>query len=387
MSVRLSARQPGVRWAVALIVLSAALAATPINWPLADFAEYWNAGRLMLDGGNPYDPAGIASRTSGYNPPWTLVLALPFATLKYGVARSIWLPLQILIMLWSASRLWVLYGGAPRHATRACYLALLWMPTIVALHLGQVSPVILLGLVGFLWSLDHQRDVAAGACLSLTAVKPQIVALVWVAFALWVIANRRWRVLAGAAICIVGASLAAVWINPKVFAQYQYLMAAVPPTSEFESPNLATMLRVMIGTDRSWPQYIPTCIGVVGVALLWHRRRRAWDWSRELPALVLFSCLVTAYGGWAFDLVVLLIPIIATAVAVVRSGRTSLVVSGAGAFLAVSLVAFAMHQARVSQAAFVWMTPAVFLFTAGLARAGRAAEDARSDLVPSERPS
>jgi hypothetical protein len=360
------------------------LAATPINWPLADFAEYWTGGRAMLDGGNPYDPAGLASRTTGYNPPWTLILSMPFATLPYGLARSIWLPLQILIVLWSASRLWVLYGGAPRHATRACCLALLWMPTIVALHLGQVSPVILLGLVAFLWSLDRQRDVAAGACLSLTAVKPQIVALVWVAFALWVMANRRWHVLAGAAVCIVGASLAAVWNNPNVFVQYQYLMTTAPPALEFESPNLATVLRLMIGTDRSWPQYLPTCVGIVGVALLWHRRRRTWEWSRQLPALVLFSCLVTAYGGWAFDLVVLLIPIIATAVTLVRSGRTSLVVWGAAAFLAVSLVAFAMHQARVSQAAFVWMTPAVLLFTAGLARAARGAEGGWPDRIPSE---
>jgi hypothetical protein len=90
---------------------------------------------------------------------------------------------------------------------------------------------------------------------------------------------------------------------------------------------------------------------------------------------VLFSCLLTAYGGWAFDLVVLLIPIIATAVTVVRSGRMSLVVCSESAFLAVSLVAFAMHQARVPQAGFVWMTPAVLLISAALVRAaGGAAE-------------
>jgi len=146
-------------------------------------------------------------------------------------------------------------------------------------------------------------------------------------------------------------------------------MANAPPTLEFESPNLATVLRVMIAPDRSWPQFIPTCVGVVGVALLWHRRRRTWEWSRELPALVLFSCLLTAYGGWAFDLVVLLIPIIATAVTVVRSGRMSLVLCGESAFLAVSFVAFAMHQARIPQAGFVWMTPAVLLLSAALVRA------------------
>jgi len=387
-SLRFNPGQPSVKWAVALIVLSAALAATPINWPLSDFAEYWAAGRIMNAGGNPYDPGAMLREQTAiglkqpqpimmYNPPWTLVLAMPPAVMTFGLARSIWLPLQILIVLWCASRLWVLYGGAPEHATRACYLGLLWMPTVIALNLGQVSPIVLLGLVGFLWSLEHRRDVAAGACLSLTAVKPQIVTLVWVALILWVIADRRWRVLAGAAGCVAGASLAVASFNPNVFVQYRYLMANAPPTLEFESPNLATVLRVMIGTDRSWPQFIPTCLGVVGVALLWNRRRRTWEWSSELPALVLFSCLLTAYGGWAFDLVVLLVPIVATAVAVVRTGRRSLVVYGGSAFLAVSLTAFAMHQAHVPQAGFVWMTPAVLLFSAALARAaGRTATNA-----------
>jgi hypothetical protein len=383
--LRFNARQLRARLAIALIVLVATLAATAIHWPLADFAEYWAAGRLMNAGGNPYDPGAMlreqteigleqAQPIMMYNPPWTLVLAMPPATLRFRLARSIWLSLQILTVLWCASRLWVLYGGAPRHVIRACYLALLWMPTMVAINLGQVSSVVLLGLVGFLWSLDNRQDVAAGACLSLTMVKPQIVALVWVALVLWAVANRRWKVLAGAAASIAGASLTAAWMNPNVFVQYRRLMATAPPTLEFESPNLATVLRVMIGTDRSWPQFIPTCVGVVGVVLLWHRRRKTWEWSRELPLLVLLSCLLTAYGGWAFDLVVLLVPVIATAVTVVRSGRRSLVVCGASAFLAVSLVAFVMHQARVPQAGFVWMTPAVFLLSAGLARAAGGAE-------------
>jgi hypothetical protein len=244
------------------------------------------------------------------------------------------------------------------------------MPTIISLSLGQLSPILLLGLVAFLWSLENRRDFVAGTALSLTAVKPQMVALVWVALALWVVANRRWRVMAGAAASLAAASVAVAWINPNVFGQYQHLMATAPPTLAFESPNIATILRLMIGTDGSWPQFIPTALGAVGVVLLWFRRGGTWEWSRELPALVLFSCLLTSYGGWAFDLIVLLIPIVAVAVTIVGSDRRDLVYWGATGFLAISGVAFAMHQARVPQAAFVWMTPAVLLLVTFLRRAG-----------------
>jgi hypothetical protein len=242
------------------------------------------------------------------------------------------------------------------------------MPTIMALNLGQASPLLLLGLVGFLWSLDAGRDTAAGAYLALTAVKPQIVALIWVAVILWAVANRRWRVIAAACACIAAASLAVALRHPAVFMEYRHLMVSASPTLEFESPNLATVVRVMVGTDRTWPQFIPTFAGILAVGVLWQQRRLTWDWRRELPTLVLLSCLLTAYGGWPFDLIVLLIPIVATAAKIVRSGHRPLIAGGATAFAAVSVVALALHQARVPQITFLWMTPAVLLLSYGLSR-------------------
>ena len=365
-----------------LIVLAIVLAAANIRWPLEDFVEYWAAGRLSAAGANPYDPAAVleAQRHIGwtepapvmmYNPPWTLALAMPMGAVEFRLGRSIWLPLQLFLAMWCASRLWILYGGAPARITRAWFLALLWSPTLLALRFGQLSPVILLGLVGFLWCVVHRRDFAAGAFLTLTAVKPQLVALVWVPFILWVYADRKWKVLAGAATCLVGATLAAMSTNPRVFAQYFDLMASAPPMLTFESPNIATILRVLSGTRRTWPQYVPTALGAVAVVWLWVRRRNAWDWRRYLPGLVIISCLLTSYGGWAFDLVVLLVPIVSLAAILSRASRTSLAVAGGVTFLAVSALAFGMHAARVPQAGFVWMTPVVAVTWWPLRRAVR----------------
>jgi len=371
-----------------LALFSLLLASAPVQWPLEDFAEYWAAGRLNAAGRNPYDPAAmlreqeqIGWRQPGpvmmYNPPWTLALAMPLGALEFQIARSIWLPTQILITLWCASRLWILYGGAPRYLTAVLVLALLWAPTPIALRMGQVSPVVLLGLVGFLWWWSRRHDVAAGIFFALTAVKPQLVALVWVPFFLWAVVDRRWKVLVGAAACIVGASVVALSTNPGVFMQYQHLMALAPPTLEFESPNIATIVRRATGTAGSWPQFVPTCLGAAAVGVIWYRRRATWDWRRQLPGLVLVSCLLTSYGGWAFDLVVLLVPIIATAAIVVRSGSKSRVAVGGAVFLAVSSLTFAMHEAHVRQAAFLWMTPAVAIVSWALAR------NSAQDSVPS----
>jgi hypothetical protein len=365
--------------AAALVVAALGLAAASIQWPLDDFAEYWAAGRLNAAGRNPYDPAAMLQeqRRIGwqppdpdmmYNPPWTLALAMPMGALRFEVARSIWLPAQIFITLWCASTLWSLYGGSRRYTARACCLALLWMPTIVALRMGQLSPIILLGLIGFLRALSSRRDFAAGVFFALTAVKPQLVALVWVPFLLWTIVDRHWRVLAGAAASIVGAELVAMWPNPGVLGEYRHLIASAPPTLAFESPNIATIFRVAIGAAGSWPQFVPMCLGAVAVGLMWYRERAGWDWARRLPGLALVSCLLTPYGGWAFDLVVLLIPVVATAAIVAGSGRRGLVAAGAAAFAGVSGLAFAMHAAQVPQSTFLWMTPAVAVLSYGLQR-------------------
>ena len=370
---------------VTLIALSAILTVADVRWPLEDFVEYWAAGRLNAAGVNPYDPTallheqaqvGWSDRTPDmmYNPPWALAIAMPIGALDFQAARSIWLSVQILITLWCASQLWTLYGGASNRSTLAWSLALLWFPTMVAGRLGQISTVILLGLVGFLVCVSARRDLAAGMFFAMTAVKPQLVALVWVPVMLWALADRRFKVLAGVAVALLGASLAALAANPAVFAQYLHLMTSAPPQLSFESPNVATVLRVALRTQGTWPQYVPMLVGAAGVAVLWYRRRATWEWHREMPGLVLLSCLLTSYGGWTCDLVVLLVPIVSLAVAVERSGRASLWVGAGAAFAAVSALGLALHQLQVPQAAFIWMTPAVTIAWLALSRSAAPAE-------------
>src|SRR5262249_4718582 len=66
-----------------------------------DFLQVWAAGRLTLDGGNPYDgeqmfalqaanriPSGYASMM--WVPPWGLALAIPIGALPIDAAQVVW---------------------------------------------------------------------------------------------------------------------------------------------------------------------------------------------------------------------------------------------------------------------------------------------------------
>jgi hypothetical protein len=251
------------------------------------------------------------------------------------------------------------YGGDPRYTIRACCIALAWGPTVSAMNMGQVSIVILAGVAGFVQSFARRRDVAAGAWVAATLVKPQLLALVWVALLLWVVSERRWRVLGGIAVTVIAASLVALAPNPRVFAQYQDLMTAAPPSDTFEWPAISSILQVFTKGAGTWPQYLPTMAGVLITGGAWVRRRDAWDLVREFPWLITASLVVTAYGGWSFDLVLLLVPILAVGAALVRQGDTPALVVAALVFASMAAVTVAMMLKGVPQDLWIWVTPAV----------------------------
>ena len=90
------------------------------------FAQIWAAGRLILQGENPYNPQAIQNmknQISGidrhpqvvailYTPPWTMPLAAIYSLLPYLAGRLLWLLTSISILLLSAAVLWKLYGGS-----------------------------------------------------------------------------------------------------------------------------------------------------------------------------------------------------------------------------------------------------------------------------------
>ena len=149
-----------------------------------------------------------------------------------------------------------------------------------------------------------------------------------------------------------------------------HLMTSSRPTYAFESPNVATILRLAAGGSSDWPQDLPTALGAAFVALMWWRRREDWNWTQEFRWLVILSCLATSYGGWPFDLVVLVIPVVAEAARLVRVGSTLAITAGAVGVLVDHGGALALHAAHVPQALFIWMAPSVAI---GLLAFGRIA--------------
>jgi len=293
-----------------------------------NFVEYWAAGKLNLTGGNPYDPVQIKAmemqtgRLEGaplmmWNPPWTLTLVMPFGVFPYSVSRVLWLLLNIGIIFLGADWAWRFYEGPEKYCWVAWLVALSFGPSLRVLKIGQISPLLLLGIVGFLYFNEHQHGLWAGAAFFLIMVKPHLLYLVGLAVLFWAIDRRRWVVLLGSGLALFVTMGIAWGVNPALVNQYCYALAHYPP-EQWATPTLGAVLRALFGPERVWLQFIPAFLGSIWFVCYWRRHHATWVWREQLPLIILVSVPTSAYG-WTFDHAISLLALLPVALALLQA--------------------------------------------------------------------
>jgi len=322
------------------------------NGALCDFTAYWGAARVFLAHQNPYaaEPLLTVQRSVGwldadpiraYNPPWTLPLFAPFGFLSFPPANAIWLALSLAIELLSALALWIYFGGSPRTRWVAAAIALTFLPLGLTNHYGQITPLILAGLVAFLLLMRARRWFAAGASLLLVlGIKPHLFWLVAVAVLLWVIQQRRWRLLSGALLALAAAMAAVCLIDTPALHYFTNIYGRAMN----QVCGLGGGLRVLFGREHVWLQYVPCVPGAAWFFWYWSRHCRSWSWPEHLPLLLLVSFASSPYS-WSEDYVIALPVFIA--VATRGAWRSPLIVA---AWLIVQLLIFASPSKGIEAA-------------------------------------
>lgn len=356
---------------IAVGIASARLASVNLSTlGVDDFVEYWGAGRLTLTGGNPYSPDEllVLQREVGWdeamplmmwNPPPALTLVMPFGLLPYSLARVLWFLISFALVVVAADALWLMYGGAPKKRIWSPILAITFTPTIFVLLIGQIGVWVMVGIVGFLFFARQERWGAAGALLALTLIKPHVAYLVWGAVALWWLQKPRWWLVFGVVTTvIVGWSMAAL-VNLQVTAQYWEAVVNAPPLY-WRTMTWGIVLRLWLGLEKEWLQFIPSLFGAAWLLYWWAKRRDQWNWLEETPRLLLVSASTMAFG-WLFDLVVLL-PIVIQMGVWSSQERDRLVRFGVWVIYALlQLSVLWVNSLRFDAIYFVWFAPALLL--------------------------
>jgi len=296
-----------------------------------DFLEYWSAGQLLRQGKNPYDFDALLDieRSVGWpeeaplimwNPPWTLPLVLPLAFLPFNMAALLWFCINLAILFVCSAAAWRLFApeGFANRIGLAWMAAFVFMPAIFTLRMGQISSLILLGVVGFIFYTAKGRDILAGASLALAMVKPHVVYLLLVTLCWWTATRRRWGALLGLAAALAVLMAVVLCFSPRCVEHY--LQAMREPPLYWRTPTLGGVLRVLVGWEHRWLQFLPSAVLSLVTLFCLTQRAAKFEWRRAIGPILLISVPTAAYG-WSFDQIVLLIPYIQAIAWVVQHGR------------------------------------------------------------------
>lgn len=324
-------RSRPVRWAAGIAFLGA-LALLPslagvesVGSSPGDILAFWASARAVLDGLDPYDPAvlerilataGYEAAPEVYYPPWLFTVILWFGFLNAPAFAATWLFLS-LVALVVASHLTIRHfarsgpdtGGSPLARWMPYVFAVSFYPFLLALDLGQLTPVALLGFTGFLILRGRPEagsQVLAGVALVAAALKPHLIFLVLVDFVIVEARRRRWTMLGSFAAGVAVACIVPVFVEPAIYSHF--LGSDGSATFAWFTPTLGAWLEHLAGFESVVLQLTPTALAVGAAALVALTRPLDATRNHEDGRLMLLvvASLLTAPYLWSYDFMLLL---------------------------------------------------------------------------------
>ena len=225
-----------------------------------DFDTFWRSARGFWEGKNVY---ATGAELKNLNPPLWVLLISPFGLLEPLVAYRCFVLITLFVtvgyLAWMAGELrlrpaWAVVGTA---------MLLLSSPLLATLALGQIYPVLALGLVAA-WVTDRRgRLVVSGGVLGIVvALKPSLAPIL-----LWPVVRRRWKafgtaLVSGAVATLVGV----VVVGPEATLDWLRLLsdssAIIPYWDNASLPSAAARLF----TDNPYAQHVATWMWTIPVA-------------------------------------------------------------------------------------------------------------------------
>lgn len=359
-----------------LIVIASLIAYILIQGPSTigdkpdDFVGYWTAGKLIGSQENPYSQDNFININRGmgfdvivllpvYYPPTVLPILLPFGLISFPFSRFLWLLLSIIVIFLSGFWIWRIYAGPENKRWIVILCILTLAPSYFSLMEGQITFLILLGLVGFIYFVDERKWFLGGMLLTILTIKFQLVYLIWVGVLIWIIDQKHWRVFLGLIFSTAFLVTISLIFQPSIMSDYLELMMNDAP-AQCGYVSLSAFFCAISREGTRWLRYLPPFLGIIWVFIYYVKNKEAWIWKNKI-SLILIVSLMTAPLTWMHDQLLFLIPVIEIVILMIGYGydrRTNWIIA---LYLLINIVAFLMiPSSRSAQHYYLWM-PVVFL--------------------------
>ena len=383
-----------------LVLIIAAAMLLPSH-PYLDFQVLYHADLGLLRGISVYDHAGQVDMIAGMAnvrpdqvfvlpfpyPPWYALSTLWLAMLGISLAARVWFALSLGMLVLSV---WMLTAGERPPRRMLFFLgALLWLPVLGSLFVGQYGFPTLLGAALMIHALRRGKTALAALAAVLLTFKPHLGGLVLI-LAMLDLVQRRNRfgrnalaaiLAAGAVLFIVGFLASPGW--PVAYARSLSAFQAVDGVSRCtQCVSLPVMLARLAGGGLGLAAWISLVLAVACAGwLIWRWRGVCAEPGSLVAAGILVTLIVSPYLV-NYDYMLLVIPFIVLA----RGPRAILERFGLALAYILPLVSLTMWRAAGNASLIV---SAMILFAIAARQLSRGGTDAAAgpQLDYSEAPS
>ncbi len=305
----------------------------------SNFAFFWLAGKMTIDGENPYDETTYIANHAKYGIKWQpnrifpyplplAILCIPLGFFSMGVAYTVWQIASLLIILIS---IYLLLNLVKHEASKRLFIpiflaAVFFGPGYLTLHTGAVGALALLLLTLTIIFLEKEKFLLAGVLLSLTMLKPPQGLTILLLMGLWFWLKKNWNAilgvgLGGISLLIIGFIQDPMWIQKFLGASD----AVMNRTQGVHSNVWAFSYLICDGKTPCSPLLgAALSLSLLGLAgyFLWKHQA---EWSHwEALSLIIPIGFVSAIYLWAYDQITYIIPIVWIAARLTQKTRSYL---------------------------------------------------------------
>lgn len=298
-----SLRQNGVKAMGMAVLLLAIFLLTVYGFYLAfttripsgnDFFSRWAGARaLLLEGKDPYsDEVTLQIQIGMFGHPqppeedqgafayplYVIFTFLPLIAFPYAQAQALWMATLVFLLAGGVFLILRTLAWKPSGLGLAAITmgTILFYPTGRGVLLGQFAIVVLAFLVGAWWALVNKKDGIAGALLALSTIKPQMVVLLIPFFLLWALVRKRWGVILGFGMSMLGLFFVSWLMLPNWHSQFwEATVAYQAYTQEYtgnRSPIGLALQAILPGFDY-WPTVFLSLALIIYAFFSWYRAR------------------------------------------------------------------------------------------------------------------
>jgi hypothetical protein len=333
----------------------------------SDFFAYWLAGYMNWSGQNPYLSEQYLAARRSFGATWMpdaifpyplplATLLAPLGLLRLDLAYIVWIAASLVLMVVALFQILFREDDARlKHYILPLVAGLLlFRPALVTLRDGQLGGPILFLMVlsACLW--EERRWLAGGLLVGIIVLKPTLGLPILGFILLWLLTERRWRALAGIGTTCILLLLLGLARDPRWVGEFLAIGQTKLAGTFGYAPSLWGIAGAICQHGASCSTWLggllagTLSLGAGGLLLAGRGRYHPLQ-VMALAATV--GLLVTPYI-WAYDQVLLVLPIALVTLHLMRRGTSYLV--GALFFLALDIAALMLLVLATQSGEDVW---------------------------------